>query len=444
MEHNEPRLMKTTNAAKELPPSKRPRGIGRIWAWVRARPKRSLVVLIILALLPVATNLSGSTTAPVVHETATVQRGPLKKELPATGIIKPEEGAEVKTGSRFTGVIRRLFAKLGDPVSKGQIVAELDDREQQSECRRHEATIRRLKAELKQVETTYPLRIAEAAAQVAVCQAEMEYARGNYERVAPMDSGGVSEDDVEKSQSTLKVKQEAHNLAVSAHSRVEKEFITERTRLAEAVAEARADLAAAQIRLSYSQILSPMDGVVSEITAQEGETLVAGLQVAYLVTVLDPSRLELQIYVDENDIGLVHPGAPVSFTVESLQGRVFSGVIDLIHPGAEIRNNIVYYRALVRLPPETSLALRPEMTVRCRIMVEQKDDVLMVPNTAFKWLGTRRVVFVRNASEEIVPLSPKTGLEGLSHTEILSDIEEGTTVVLNLDLPSPLPQEWTQ
>lgn len=408
---------------------------------LRAHPLRTLGGVATLVALFVMF-APDSTKGLVVRETVEVRPGVIRKELPATGIIKPVEGAEVKTGSRFTGVIRRLYAKLGDRVAKDQVVAELDDREQQSECRRQEATLRRLKAELRQVETTYPLRIAEAAAQEALARAESDYAEASFRRQAPLDGGGVSRDGVEKARSDLAVKRQSLRLASAARQRVEQEFTTSRTRLREAVAEAEADLDAARIRLSYARITSPMDGVVSEITAQEGETLVTGLQVAYLITVLDPSRLELQVYIDENDIGMISPGASVTFSVEAHGGQEFSGVIELIHPGAEIRNNIVYYRALVRLAPKTALALRPEMTARCRILVAHKENALIVPNTAFKWLGTRRVVFVRDASGDVAPVTPQTGIEGLTHTEILGGIEPGTTVVLQLDLPSPLPEEW--
>lgn len=227
----------------------------------------------------------------------------------------------------------------------------------------------------------------------------------------------------------------------SARERLEEEFTLRTIYLAEAIAEAEAELATANIRRSYATIVSPMDGVVSEITAQEGETLVAGLQVAYLITVLDPSRLELQMFVDENDIGRVQPGTRVAFTVESFRDRVFEGHVDLIHPGPEIRNNIVYYRALVRLSPETALTLRPEMTARCNVIVGEKENVLCVPNTAFKWIRNRKVVFVEDTAG-VRPVLVRTGIEGLTHTEVLEGLEEGQRVATSLDLPTPLPEEW--
>ena len=90
------------------------------------------------------------------------------------------------------------------------------------------------------------------------------------------------------------------------------------------------------LRLSYKSILSPITGIVSQVTAQEGETVVSGFQVSNLITVLDPSRLEMWIYVDETDVGQVKPGMPVEFRVDAYPDTVFTGEVDTIY-----RNNVV-------------------------------------------------------------------------------------------------------
>ena len=81
----------------------------------------------------------------------------------------------------------------------------------------------------------------------------------------------------------------------------------------------------------------------------------------------------------------------------------------LIHPGPEIRNNIVYYRALVRLTPETARALRPEMTAHCEMVVGRKESVLLVPNAAFKWVGSRRILLGMDAWGRPRPREVRTG-----------------------------------
>ncbi|HIW00492.1 MAG TPA: MATE family efflux transporter [Candidatus Desulfovibrio intestinipullorum] len=415
----------------------------RMGGTLRRHPKKGIAFAVLLVLILFSSSSEESGTVRV-HSTDLVARSTLRQEFPVTGIIKPEEGAEVKTGSRFTGVIDRLHVRLGDAVTKGQVIAELDNREQEAECNRLNATIRKLKAELDMAKKTYPLQIRETEALLDSARAEHVYAQKKLRRVSSLHkASAVSRDEAERVRQEADVAAAAAQQQRTARERLEEEFTLRTIYLAEAIAEAEAELATANIRRSYATIVSPMDGVVSEITAQEGETLVAGLQVAYLVTVLDPSRLELQMFVDENDIGRVQPGTRVAFTVESFRDRVFEGHVDLIHPGPEIRNNIVYYRALVRLSPETALSLRPEMTARCTVIAGEKENVLCVPNAAFKWIQDRKVVFVEDGAG-VHPVLVRTGMEGLTHTEVLSGLEEGQRVATSLELPTPLPEDWMQ
>ncbi len=414
-----------------------------LWGTIRKNPKKGMAALVLLVLL-LALSPSGEGGEVRVHEVETVTVSTLREEFPVTGIIKPEEGAEVKTGSRFTGVIERLHVRLGDQVKKGQVIAELDNREQEAECVRLNATIRKLKAELDMAHKTYPLQIDETQALLDSAKAEHAYAQQKLRRINSLHrAAAVSKDEAERVRQEADVAEAATRQQKSARDRLEEEFALRTIYLEEAIAEAEAELATANIRRSYATIVSPMDGVVSEITAQEGETLVAGLQVAYLVTVLDPGRLELQMFVDENDIGRVRLGTRVAFSVESFRDRVFEGRVDLIHPGPEIRNNIVYYRALVRLSPETALTLRPEMTARCTVIVGERANVLCVPNAAFKWVQGKRVVLVEDAFG-VRPVLVRTGMEGLTHTEVLWGLEEGQRVATSLDLPTPLPEEWLE
>jgi HlyD family secretion protein len=205
---------------------------------------------------------------------------------------------------------------------------------------------------------------------------------------------------------------------------------------AHSVASARAKLQTLNVQLSYTEIHSPIDGVVSQVAAQEGETIVSGLSVSNLITVLDPSRLEMWIYIDETDVGRVSTGLPVRYTVDAYRDRVFEGTVDRIYPEPEIRDNIVYYRALVRVSREQADALRPEMTTQCKVIVETKKDVLAIPNSALKWVANRQVVFVvADPEKEPRETTPELGLVGLEMSEVLSGLEEGQVVATQLVLP---------
>ena len=286
-----------------------------------------------------------------VLATAKVERGEVRRVLEATGIIKAQVGASVKIGARATGTISKVYVRVGDPVKRGQVVAEIDSRELEAQRQ-------------------------EAAARVKLAEAKAQFAGKTLPRHEALTKAGL------QAQATLDETEQNHKVS-----------------RAEAQA-ARAALATLDVRISYTKIVSPIDGVVSQVTAQEGETIVAGLQVANLVTVLDPTRLEMWIYVDETDVGRVKTGLPAEFRVDSQPDKVFTGQLDRVYPEPEIRDNIVYYKALVDVDREQALLLRPEMTTQVRVVVDTRKDVLTVPNQALKWVGGRQVVFV------IDPASP--------------------------------------
>ncbi|MDR3641747.1 MAG: efflux RND transporter periplasmic adaptor subunit [Humidesulfovibrio sp.] len=322
-----------------------------------------------------------------VLATARVERGSVRRELEATGIIKAQVGASVKIGAQATGAISRVFVRVGDPVKKGQVVAEIDARELLAQR-------------------------AEAAAKIKLAEAKAGYESVNLPRHQSLVRQGL------EAQSTL-------------------DEALQNNRVAKADAEAaRAARATLDVRISYTKIVSPIDGVVSQVTAQEGETVVAGLQVANLVTVLDPARLEMWIYVDETDVGRVRRELPVEFRVDSQPGRIFKGAVDRVYPDPEIRDNIVYYKALVTLDREEAQFLRPEMTTQCSIVVDTREGVLTVPNQALKWVAGQQTVFVVDKTQPggVRWVTPKLGLPGLEKSEVLEGLAEGDEVATQIVL----------
>jgi HlyD family secretion protein/macrolide-specific efflux system membrane fusion protein len=373
---------------------------------------------------------------PKVLATAEVKIGAVRKVLEATGIIKAQVGAIVKIGARATGTIKEMNVKVGDIVKKGQLIALIDDRELQSQLDEAEAKLARVNAELAQVEAVYPKRIAEAEAELRLSQAKHEYAAANHKRqVELFGKELIARDVLESFRRDALVAQNERMAKEASLVRLQTEFEKERIKAQRSREEAQAVIDTVTTKISYTRIVTPIDGVVSFVTSQAGETVVAGLQVANLITVLDPSRLEMWIYVDETDVGQVTPGLPVEFRVDAHPGTIFKGRVDQIYPQPEIRDNIVYYQALVRLEPRESTQLRPEMTTQCQIMVKEKTDVLVVPNAALKWIGDKRVVFAIPPDGGVREVSPTLGLEGLNETEIMEGLSAGETVATQIVLP---------
>lgn len=316
-----------------------------------------------------------------------VQVGSVRNVLQATGIVKAQVGSLIKIGARATGILEKVFVKVGDSVKKGDLVAVVDDRELQA-------------------------KLAEAEARLQLALARQAYAA-----------------------KTLPRKQQLFKKRLDSQDSLDQ--AVQNSRVAEfEVAAARASLETLRVQSSYYKVYSPMDGVVSQVAAQEGETIVSGLNVSNLVTVLDPMRLEMWIYVDETDIGRVHVGLPVEFTVDAHMDKAFQGRIDRVYPEPEIRDNIVYYRALVSINEEQAQSLRPEMTTQCMVVVETREKVLCIPNAALKWVAGRQVVFVGEEGEKSPKeVLPQLGLQGFERSEVLSGLAEGDSIAVQLVIP---------
>ena len=370
-----------------------------------------------------------------ILETAEVTRGPVRQVLEQTGIVKPQVGAIVKIGSRATGAIEQMLVKVGDRVTAGQLVAQIDSREVRSQLAEARARHQSRQAELKRVEQVYPLRIREAEAQLALAETAAHYLASNHQRLARLaEEGIISPDELENSRQKAEVEKRLVAARRAALDRERHEFVEERRKAFLALEEAKAEEQAAAIRLSYTRIVSPLAGVVSLVSAQEGETIVSGLQVANLVTVLDTSRLEMWIYVDETDVGQVKPGQALEFSVDAWPDKLFRGTLATIYPEPEVRENIVYYRALVEVDAEQAKLLRPEMTTQVQIVVAEAADVLRLPNAALKWVDGRQLVFVQQEDGSVRQVSPQLGLVGLTYSEVLSGLEEGEQVATQLVL----------
>jgi RND family efflux transporter MFP subunit len=222
----------------------------------------SLVILggVAVAALVLARGASSRGKEPVQAETVVRRvRRDVETAVTATGVIKPMSGAEVRVGSRVSGVVRRLFVRIGDSVRKGQVLAELDARELLA-------------------------RRAQAAAAVESARADLSYAQADLGRKRELGAAQlIPRNELELTERACAV----------AEQRLK---------------EAEANLEFATTQLGYTRIHAPIAGVVSSISTQEGETVAASFAAPTFVTLLDLDRLEVWAYVDETDIGRIQAG----------------------------------------------------------------------------------------------------------------------------------------
>lgn len=394
----------------------------------------ALVVTIVAAVI-IFWRVKGREAPIQVLETAVVDRGSVRQVLEQTGIVKAQVGAIVKIGARATGTIEQMLVRVGDEVSQGQLVARIDSREIRSQVAEARARLQTDEAELQRVRRVGPLRIEEARSELALTRAQANYLQNNSRRIRQLaEEGVVSRDELENALQEAEVETRRQAARQAALEMARREYEEDLHQAELAVKASKANLNALQVRLSYTTIHSPIDGVVSQVTAQEGETIVAGLQVANLITVLDTSRLEMWIYVDETDIGQVKPGQAAEFRVDAYPDKVFRGTIKTVYPEPEIRDNIVYYKALVAIPKRQAAWLRPEMTTQVQIVTAEKNSALRLPNAALKWIDGRQVVFQVQPDGTVLERMPKLGLTGLLESEVLEGLQEGDRVATQVVL----------
>jgi multidrug efflux pump subunit AcrA (membrane-fusion protein) len=359
-----------------------------------------------------------------ILETAKVEKGSIRGVIVETGIMKSQVGAVVKIGARATGEIIRMNVKVGDKVKKGQIIALIDDREVQKAIEQQTAALSAARSTLSQIELTYPERINEA-------KANYEYANINYKREQELlKQDYTTRDAVDKAKSQF-------DAFEATYKRLQDEHKTQ-LKIAKAnIEDITAQLKQQEIRLTYTRIYAPIDGIVSDVTAQEGETIVTGLQVANLVTVLDPTLLEMWIYVDETDIGKVKLKQQVEYYVDTFPDKLFHGSIEKIYPEPVIKENIVYYLAIVKVSKEDALFLKPEMTTHVKIIFAKKDNLLAAPNAAVKFEKGKQIAYKVLGPHEVQKVEIQTGIRGEEKTEIISGVKEGDVLATKLILPAP-------
>jgi len=361
---------------------------------------------------------------------AVVSRRDLSASVLATGSIRPQVGAEVKVGSRVSGVLQKLHFNIGDAVRRGDLIAELDDRDLRARVAQAEAALEAAEARLALVRLgSREQEIAQARSAVTDAEATRALAEKQLQRQTAL----FAEKLVPQSEVDLAVKN-LDSAAARLDAERERLALVERKYLPEDVAvvsaqaaEARASLSLARTQLSYGRIAAPIDGVIASVSTQEGEAIAAGFQAPTFVTLVDLDRLQADAFVDETDIGKIAAGQRAVLTVDAFPDRDFAGTVVAILPKALIQQNVVYYDTVVELDPSDGL-LRPDMTASVRILVGERKGVLVVPTPAIKREEAERVVYVLDEGR-VVRRVVRTGWRDGGFTEIVGGLAEGERVL---------------
>ena len=364
-------------------------------------------------------------------ESTKVKRDTIYLEVTATGAVKPQVGAEVKVGARISGKVEKLFVTQGDKVKAGQLIAIIEHKDLQDEVDRTYANYKDALANLEKIKKVYPLKIKAQKKKIEAVKAELEQIKRELKRYEALYKDGlISLTELERMQRDYKVKEAELESENSILSALTSEYKKELQRAKAQVLATKNAWEEAKVKLSYAFIYAPISGVVSKVTTQQGETVVAGLNAPTFITVIDLSKLQVECYVDETDIGKIKKGQPATFTVDAYPDKVFKAKVRTIYPGAIIKNNVVFYDVVLDILDPYENILRPEMTAQVTIIAGKKENVLVVPSRAVK-IDTYGNYYVmvkkKNKWEKRII---KVGWESEGKTEVISGLKEGEEVGL--------------
>jgi HlyD family secretion protein len=285
----------------------------------------------------------------VQYVTQPVTRGDLRVTVTATGSLAPTN--QVQVGSELSGIVKSVTVDYDQRVKVGQLLAQLDTTKLEAQISQTEAALAAARAKIQQTvatedETRTQLtRTEELAARQLIARSGLDTARATYRRA------------------------EADHASAAA-----------------AAAQTEAVLRANRADLAKMTIRSPINGVVLTRAVERGQTVAASFQAPVLFTLAeDLTKMELDVDVDEADVGQVTPGQEATFTVDAYPDRTFTARIAAVRFGSQKTEGVVTYKSILHVD-NADLLLRPGMTATADLVVKQVTNVLLVPNAAFRFV----------------------------------------------------------
>ncbi len=389
----------------------------------------------------------GSDASTPQYMTARVDRGNLRNTVTATGALQAV--TTVQVGSQASGTISALYADFNSVVKKGQVVAQLDPSTAKAQVDQARANLQQAQASLANARAAVvnaragvsdaqarglaarstvqnnQAGVSGAQANVAVLKAQQDDALSLLkQQESLLKAGVIAQRDYDVAVTTYKTAEARYNQAVSqldqaklaeqsassagiaqsqaavAQSQAQVEQSQAQVQQAAAqVQQAQAALSLSEVNLSHTTITSPIDGVVVSRDVNVGQTVAASLSAPTLFTIAnDLTQMQVIANIDQADIGLVEQAKSVKFTVDAFPGKDFDGKIAEMRLNPVNVQNVVTYNVVINVE-NPAQKLKPGMTANLTITIDERNDVLKVPNSALRFTpqdGTRQRT--RNAS----------------------------------------------
>jgi len=413
--------------------------------------KKIWIVVIVVALIAGGgfwywRSRAKSSTAATPTPTAKVERGPVRQAVTSTGKIVSNLDVEIKC--KASGEVVKLPFDISQAVKKGDLLLELDPRDEQQRVRQAEATVRASQARL--INARESLALADeklktdrqrADAALTAARARATDARAKADRTRELLGKKLASlEEAETSEtSAAQAAAEAENAATGIEELKNQARTLEQARQQIRIAEAQVDndmvsLDLARQRLNETRVVAPVDGVVTQRAVQIGQIISSGISNVgggtTALVVSDLSRIFVLAAVDESDIGQVLPGQRVKVTVDAYRNREFAGEVVRISPRGVNISNVVTFEVKLEVTARDKELLRPEMTATVEILIDERSDALLSPSDAVFRRGGKTWVTLQAAAGTRSDREVTTGISDGRRTEILSGLTAGETVLV--------------
>lgn len=375
----------------------------------------------------------GNDSSTAQYMTARIEKGNLRNSVTATGALQAV--TTVQVGSQASGTIAALYADFNSVVKKGQVVAQLDPSVAKAQVEQARANLEQARASLAQARAAVinaragitdaqarnlaakstvqnnQAGVSGAEANVAVLKAQQDDALSLLkQQESLLKAGVISQREFEIAQTGYRTAEARYNQAVAqlnqaklseqsaasagiAQSQAGVEQSQAQVQQAQAqvqqttaqVQQAQAALSLAEVNLSHTTITSPIDGVVVSRDVNVGQTVAASLSAPTLFTIAnDLTQMQVIANIDQADIGLVEQAKSVKFSVDAFPGKEFDGKIAEMRLNPVNVQNVVTYNVVINVEnPEQRL--KPGMTANLTITIDERTNVLKVPNSALRF-----------------------------------------------------------
>ena len=314
-------------------------------------------------------------TPSLAYRTAKLEVGYLQATVAATGAVTPV--AQVSVGTQVSGQIRDVLVDFNSEVKAGQLLAQIDPETFEYRVRSAQADLDAARAAVM----TAQANVLAAQAQVSRVQVDLEEARRDHARKTSLVAQNfIAKSEADKAAALVNTNIQAHKAVQAQVSVAQAQVQTAQAN----VAQREAALAQTRIDLARTRITSPVNGIVIKRTIERGQTVASSLQAPELFVIAkNLSDMQVEANIDESDVGRLRTGQKATFTVDAFPGQTFEGQVRQVRKAAINVANVVTYVAVVGFANARG-SLMPGMTANVRVVTDQRENVLKVPNAALR------------------------------------------------------------